>query len=285
MKIKTYFLLTKPGIIIGNGITAAAGFALASKESFDFLLFLAALAGISLIIASACVLNNYIDRDSDRKMARTKNRALAKKTIPAASALFFAVCLGLTGLLILGFYTNLLTLLITLAGFCIYVLWYSLWKYRTMHATLIGSLAGAAPAASGYSAAAGSFDVGALLLFSIMVLWQMPHFFAIAIYRIDDYASAGVPVLPLKRGMFITKVQMLLYIIAFTGAAAALTFFGYAGYAYASLAALLGLVWLSMGIQGFTCKSDKRWAYKMFRFSLLTVTALCLSIFLRLFQY
>ena len=126
--IKTYYLLTKPGIIIGNLITTTAGFALASKGHFDLILFLKVFAGLGFVIGSACVFNNYIDRETDKKMDRTKNRALAKGLISEKSAIFFAIALGVMGLLVLWLTTNLLAVSVAALGFVIYVALYSFWK-------------------------------------------------------------------------------------------------------------------------------------------------------------
>jgi heme o synthase len=276
--IKTYYLLTKPGIILGNAITTIAGFALASKGHIDFWLFLATLVGLCFVIASACIFNNYIDRDMDKKMARTKNRALAKGIISGRNAILFAIFLGLSGILVLCKYTNALAVSIALIGFFVYVVLYSTCKYRTTHGTLIGSISGGVPLVVGYCAAGNRFDMGAILLFMIIVLWQMPHFFAIAMYRLNDYAAASIPVLPLKKGMHTTKVHMLLYIIAFMIATALLTAFGYTGYAYLTVAALLGLSWLWLCVKGFKSDNDALWARKMFRRSLVIITVLSVMI-------
>ena len=276
--IKTYFSITKPGILFGNSITAIGGFALVSKGHLDPWLFLAMLAGLSLIMASGCVFNNYIDRIADEKMGRTKKRALAQRSIPLKNALIFAVLLGLSGTFTLASYTNILTVSIALAGFFVYVVAYSIWKYRTEHATLIGSVAGAVPPVVGYCAVSNSFDLGAFILFMIVVLWQMPHFFAIAIYRQHEYAAASIPVLPIKRGIHVTKVQMVLYLVAFIAAAFALTLFGYTGYAYLAVAALLGAAWLWFCIKGFKAQNDKLWARKMFLSSLVVIITLSLMI-------
>lgn len=268
----------KPGIIMGNIITVAGGFILGSRGGIHWLTFLATAIGLTFVIGSACAFNNYIDRDTDKKMARTKNRALARGLISGRNALVFATVLGLLGFATLLLYTNLLTAAVAFAGFSIYVAFYSVWKYRSIHGTIIGSLAGATPPVIGYCAASGSFDLCAFLLFAILVLWQMPHFFAIAMYRFHDYAAGGIPVLPVKKGMQRTKTQMLLYIIAFLGAASALTFFGFTGYAYLIVALALGITWLILGIAGFKSANDARWGRKMFIFSLVTITIFSIMI-------
>ena len=271
-------MLTKPGIIFGNVITAAGGFILASKAQVDPWLFLATLIGLSLLIASACVFNNYIDRNIDKMMERTKNRALARGVISLQKAIIFAVFLGLFGVLVLMLYINLLTTIIALAGFFIYVVLYSLSKHRSSYATAIGSISGGIPPIVGYCAVVNRFDMGAFLLFMIVALWQMPHFFAIAMYRLDDYAAASIPVLPAKRGVYITKVHMLFYIMAFLIPVCMLTLWGYTGYAYLIVVGLLGLIWLFLCIKGFKNTNDRLFGRQMFRFSLVVIMMLCIMI-------
>jgi protoheme IX farnesyltransferase len=210
-------------------------------------------------------------------MARTKNRGLVTGEVSSNSAIIFGIALGLFGSWVLYSYTNLLTLWIALAGFCIYVFPYSLGKYRTSYGTLIGSIAGAAPPLVGYCAVTNHLDLGALLLFLIVVLWQMPHFYAIAIYRFNDYSRAGIPVLPVKKGMRVTKIHMVLYTIAFIIAALSLTMMGFTGYVYFATAALLGLIWLWQCLKGFKCKNDAVWARKVFIFSLVVITGICVT--------
>ncbi len=278
-RLKAYLLLAKPGIIMGNAITATAGFALASKGRFDPGLFLATLAGLSLIIGSACVFNNYIDRNVDLKMERTKARALAIGVISVERALFFAVCLLLSGIAVLMVATNLLSVSIALFGFFSYVLLYSFSKYRTIHGTLIGSLSGSVPPVVGYVAVSGQLDLTALTFFTMMVLWQMPHFFAIAIYRLKDYASAGIPVLPVKKGVHAAKIQMMLYIIGFIAVSMLLAWVGEMGILYLLTATALGLGWLWFSIIGFQSGNDRQWARKMFVASLVVIIGLSAAIF------
>ncbi|MBS0605645.1 MAG: protoheme IX farnesyltransferase [Verrucomicrobia bacterium] len=275
---KSYCLLAKPGIILGNAITTAGGFALASKGHIDFFLFLATMIGLSCVIGSACAFNNYIDRESDVKMSRTKNRPLARGDISVKNALMFALALGAIGVAVLGMFTNLRTLSIAIFGFLAYVILYSFSKYRSVHGTLIGSIAGAVPPVIGYCAVSNKLDAPAWILFAIIVMWQMPHFFAIAIYRMDDYAKAGIPVLPVQKGIVRTKVQMVLYIIGFIAASSLLPLFDYTGNGYFFIVLLLGAAWLLLALQGFKSANDVRWARKMFVFSLVIVTAQFASI-------
>lgn len=273
-----YYLLTKPGIILGNLITVAAGFLLASKGQIDIGLFLATLLGLAFIIASACVFNNYIDRQVDRKMERTKSRPLAAGLISGSHAILFAIFLGILGNMVLYFYTNLLAMMVANIGFFVYVVLYSFWKCHTIYGTAIGSIAGAVPPVVGYCAVSNQFDLAAFILFMMMVLWQMPHFFAIAMYRFKDYAAAEIPVLPVIKGMLITKIHMLIYIIGFTLTSSLLTYFNYVGYIYLIISTFFGVMWLALCIQGFKSHNDRLWGWQMFRLSLLLITAICFVI-------
>lgn len=278
--LKTYYMLTKPGIILGNIITTAGGFALASKGHIDYVLFFYTLIGLGFIIASAGVFNNYIDRAMDAKMSRTKDRGLANGTIPTKNALVFATLLGIIGTIVLTLYTNLLTVFVAAAGFFVYLVLYAFLKYRSFYGTIVGSIAGGVPPVVGYCAVSNTLDTGAILLFLLMVLWQMPHFFAIAIYRLEDYSAASIPVLPLVKGMYTTKIHMLLYIIAFIATTLAFTAFGYTGYYYAVIAVILGLVWMGLCISGFNndAHKDTLWARQMFIYSLVVIMGLCIAI-------
>lgn len=275
---RNYFLLTKPGIIMGNAITAGAGFFLASGKDFQFGIFLLMLLGISLVIASSCVFNNYIDRYKDQMMDRTKNRPLAKGTILGRGAITFAISLIIAGLITLYVGVNFLSMLCAFVGFVIYVFVYSFVKYQTIYGTLIGSVAGAMPPVVGYSAASGHLDGASLLFFLIVVLWQMPHFYSISIRRLQDYQLSGVPILPIKKGVLKTKLQMFLYIMAFTVSNLMLTAFEYTGYFFMAIASILGISWLVLCIRGLKAQDDQIWAGKMFRFSLIVIMGISFAI-------
>ena len=269
--LKTYYRLTKPGIVYGNAITVAGGFLLAAHSFIAIPTLIATVVGSGLIVASACVFNNYIDRDIDKKMARTKKRAIAHGDISGRNALIYGSVLGVIGVLLLLRYTNLLTVDIGLIGFFFYVVLYSIFKRRSEYGTIVGSVAGAVPPVAGYTALTNHFDLGALTLFIIMVCWQMPHFYAIALYRSEDYAAAGIPVLPLKKGSYATKLQMVFFVAAFVAANIALGVFGYTGLVYVIVMGLVGFGWLGMGLKGFWAKEEKVWAKQMFLSSLVVV--------------
>jgi len=271
-QIKNYVLVAKPGIIFGNLISAAAGFFLASKGRIDGAALAATLIGISLVVASGCVFNNCVDRNLDRKMIRTRHRALAQGLIRPSTAVTYATILGLAGLALLWAATNLLAVVIVLAGLVIYVGVYSLYlKRHSVYGALIGSLAGATPPLAGYCVVTGRFDLGAVILLSIFSLWQMPHCYAIAVYRFDDYTAAAIPILPVKQGTAAAKKHIIGYILAFNAVTMMLTLGGYTGYRTLAVATVLGLSWLYMAWSGSKATDERLWAKKLFVFSILTI--------------
>ena len=274
--IKQYLQVTKPGIIFGNLISVVGGFLLASKGSINYTLFLTSMVGVSLVVASGCVFNNVIDRDIDRKMERTKNRVLVKGLISAKTSLVYATFLGIAGFMMLYFGANPLAMWLSVIGFIVYVGIYSLYmKRHSVYGTLIGSLSGAAPPVIGYCAVSNEFDAGAMILLAIFSLWQMPHSYAIAIYRFKDYQAANIPVLPVVKGIPIAKHHITLYILAFMIATLMLSLGGYAGYRYLVVAAVVSLWWLGMALSGYKRTNDDRvWARKLFVFSIVAITAL-----------
>lgn len=281
--IRDYFELTKPGIIVGNLLTTIGAYLLAANllgPGFGLRigLLVATAAGLSLVIASACVFNNYLDRDIDQKMARTRKRAIVKGTVQPQAALIYATILGLSGSVILGFFTNPLTQGIALLGLFFYVVVYGVAKRRSHFGTVVGSISGAIPPVVGYTAATRQLDKASVILFLILVFWQMPHFYAIAMYRQKDYKQAGIPVLPIKKGHRHTKLQMLAYILAFIITVGALSLYGYTGYTFLAVMGGLGLVWLWLGIRGLNATNSDLWAKKMFRFSLIMLPTLAIML-------
>lgn len=273
--LRQFLALTKPGIIFGNTISVMGGFFLAAQGAFDPVLFLVTLLGLALVIASGCAFNNVIDRDIDALMERTRNRPLVQGTITPATTLGFASVLGLAGFALLLIGTNLLTTGLAAFGFFVYVVLYSLWTKRTsVYGTLVGSLSGAVPPVVGYCAVTGQFDTGALTLLIIFCLWQMPHSYAIAIFRFRDYQAAGIPVLPVVKGLETAKHHIVGYTVAFIAAALSLSLAGYAGVGYFVVALGMGLYWLYLGFQGYRAHDEVKWAKKNFGFSILTITVL-----------
>ena len=270
-----YYSLAKPRVLYGNVLTAAAGFLFASPSHIDWLLFLAVCLGTTLVIGSACVLNNVLDRDIDTLMARTKKRASVTGGVGARNAVIYSAILGLGGMAILVAWTNMLVVAVGLAGFLAYVVLYGMLSKRmSVHGTLVGSISGAAPILGGYVGASNALDAGAAIAFLMLFFWQLPAFYSIAIYRKDEYARAGVPVISVVRGVANTKVQILVYAVVFVAVSLLPQPFGYTGWIYTAVMTILGAGWLVMAVRGLSAGHNDRWARLMFRYALIMMCAI-----------
>ncbi len=272
--VRVYYNLAKPGLVYGNCLTGMAGFLLASQAHVNFLLLLETIAGLGLVMASACVLNNVYDADIDSKMERTKTRATVTGEISKFNASIYGILLGLAGYSLLYFYTNLLTVGVAAVGTIVYLLFYSPFKRRSTMATIVGGLSGATPPVIGYCAVTNNFDLGALLLFLILFFWQLPHFYAISIYRLGDYTAAAVPVMSVKKGIRVTKFNILVCVIGFIASTISLKLYGYIGLVSIIIVGIVSLNWLRLALKGFSAENDVKWARKMFFFSLIVLLTL-----------
>lgn len=270
--IREYYTLAKPGIVYGNLLPAFAGFALASKEAINTGLLFITMLGLGLIIASGCVFNNYIDRSIDAKMKRTQKRALVTGTIPPRHALVYGTVLGLAGTAFL-ITTTTPALVSALFGLFGYVVIYGIAKRKSMYATLIGSLPGAIPPVVGYTAVTGKIDIAAILLFLLIVVWQMPHFYVIAMNCMADYKAAQIPVLPLRKGIPTTKVHILIFIILTLLTSLLFPILGVTGITFGVVAAAVGILWIRQSLNGFHTKDQRRWAKDVFLTSLVVLMA------------
>jgi protoheme IX farnesyltransferase len=276
--LKEYYALAKPGIVYGNVFTTVAAFLFASHWEIHPFLLIATVVGIGLVIASASVCNNYLDRGIDQAMARTRSRALVTGAIPVSHALIYACILGVGGVGILYSYVNLLTASVAVCGFFLYVIVYGIYKRRSHWGTVVGSFSGAVPILIGYIAVTDRIDIPAAIIFVTLALWQMPHFYAIAMYRIDDYVAARIPVLPAKKGMRTARLYIIVYIVAFGVVASMLSVLHYAGYTYLAVVLAVSLAWLMRGIRGYTATNSVWWARKLFFFSLIVLIVYSLAL-------
>jgi protoheme IX farnesyltransferase len=277
-----YWKLIKPGIVRGNLLTALAGYVLAT-DSISIINLIMVLVGIGLIIASGCVWNNIIDIEVDSKMSRTKNRPLVNKKISIINAYFFGSLIGIIGFILLYLFSNSLTIAIGLLSWLLYVFVYSYTKKNTNYGTIVGAIPGAMPPVAGYTAVTGSIDGTSIILFLILFWWQLPHFWAISIFRAKEYKEALIPTLPHKIGIKYTKLLIIICIIPFI-------FSVYALYAEQNLSiifiiimTLLSIYWLSYSIMG-NKKDIVSWAKGVFGISLLILAALCILIILEFFM-
>jgi len=277
LTLKDFVQVAKPGILFSNLITTFGGFWIASKGSNDWLLMLWTLLGTMLVMASGCVLNNYLDRDMDIKMARTQKRALPSGAMTPQLVLSYGIVLGIAGLSVLGLLVNTLSALLGLLGLFVYVWVYTAWLKRTsVWSTTVGAISGAVPPVIGYCAVSGQLDPGAWILFGILFLWQPPHFWALGIRRLEDYRNAGYPLLPVVKGIYSTKISMMRYVVPLVPVSVLLYVYQYVGEIYLVASIVMGLAWVIMCMKGFTAKDDVKWSKGVFIFSINYLTLLFL---------
>ena len=262
--------LTKPRITLLVLVTTLVGFYMASRDGIDLLLLFHAILGTALVASGASALNEYLERDLDARMARTRNRPLPDGRLLPAEALIFSATISAAGVAYLLYFVNALTAALgalTLAG---YILVYTPLKTRTALCTLIGAFPGAAPPVMGWTAASGRVDVVALSLFAILFLWQMPHFFAIAWIFTEDYTRAGfsIHVSGEKTGR-----QIIFFCSALIPVSILPTLFGLTGMTYFVGAVLLGFIYLGYGFAVALFRSNTH-AHRLLRISVLYLPAL-----------
>ena len=212
--LKNYLELTKPKVVLMMLITAIIGMLLASKSLPSLYLVIISMIGIGLCASSAATINQIIDRNIDANMARTSNRPLPQGEITTFNASLFAFALMIVGTAILVSQVNTLTAVLTVASLIGYAFIYTVFlKRATPQNIVIGGLAGAAPPLLGWTSVTNSIDPNALLLVLIIFVWTPPHFWALAIYRKEDYARESIPMLPGTHGVRFTKLQIILYTV------------------------------------------------------------------------
>jgi len=209
---RRYLELTKPKVVALIVFTAIVGTLLASPGMPPIDALVWGNLGIALASACAATINHVLDRRIDEQMARTRARPLPTGQLNEKQALAFAAVLGVAAMAILAFLVNLLTAVLTFASLIGYAVVYTVWlKRATSQNIVIGGAAGAAPPVLGWAAVTNSVDPNALLLFLIIFVWTPPHFWALAIARRDEYARAGIPMLPVTHGVEYTRLHVLLY--------------------------------------------------------------------------
>jgi protoheme IX farnesyltransferase len=271
--------LTKPRLSSLVLATTAGGAWLAPGELSVARMGVTLLATAG-IVAAANTLNCFIERQSDRFMTRTHNRPLPSGRMEPGVALWFGLSLVAVSLPALALGANVLTAGLGLLAFLSYVLVYTPLKSRTSAAMLVGAVPGALPPLMGWTAVTGHVDTGGFVLFSILFLWQIPHFLAIALYRKDEYAAAGLKSVPLERGDESSRAQIVLYLVALLPMTMLPFQLHIAGAWYLAVAAVLGLGFLGLGAWGFFRQLGKPWARKTFFYSLLYLTGLFAALML-----
>lgn len=275
---RDYYEITKPGINKSNLLATFTGYWLAAGfHHFDFLNLLLTLLGTALVIAGGCTLNNYYDRDIDPKMERTSSRAIVEGRIKPVVALWYGILLSIAGFLTLGLFVNPAAAFLSFVGFFVYVMIYTMWLKRTsVWNTVVGGFSGAVPPMIGWVAVTGSIDLSAWALFLVLFMWQPPHFFALAMRRVEEYRKAGIPMLPVVKGFIETKKQTLLFTVLLLPSSLLLFFTGASGWVYLLVAVVLGVIYIILAIKGFYAKDDIAWAKTMFIYSLIYLTGMLL---------
>ena len=255
-KLAAYVELTKPRIAFMLVLTAAAGFYLGADKAFDLTLFVNAMIGITLLAFGVATLNQVWERKTDALMERTQNRPLPTQKVSVAEALIFGVSLSLVAEIYLAFLVNYLTAILGLVVIVGYVLLYTPLKTRTSASTAIGAIPGALPPLMGFTAAANEISLGAWVLFAMLFLWQFPHFLAIAWMYRDQYAKAGILMLPViePQGK-ITARQIVVFTVLLLPVSLAPFFLGMTGIVYLIGATLLGIWFLVASVNAARAKT------------------------------
>jgi protoheme IX farnesyltransferase len=274
--LRDLLALAKPRITLTVVLTALGGFWIARRypgvgpETRGNLWPM--LLGTALVVSGANALNMYLERDTDALMHRTRRRPLPAGRLRPEVALAFGLLLSAASLPLLTFGVNALTGLLGSIALVSYVLVYTPLKRRTTAALLIGAVPGAIPPLLGWTAGTGRLDWPGLALFGVLFVWQVPHFLAIALFQKEDYARAGLKILPVEKGERATRVHMVAYLpplIALTFVLCPL-----AGPVYLGLAVLTGLAFSALVIAGFRASSGARWARQVFAASILYLVIL-----------
>jgi len=269
-----YLELTKPRIVLLVLLTGIPALLMAARGLPDAATVVGAVLGTALAAASAAAFNHVFDRDLDALMVRTKLRPLPTGVLTPAEATVFAVLLGVAAWIVLDVLANRLAAIVGLASIVYYALVYTVWlKRSTPQNIVIGGGAGATAPLIAWAAVTGRIDLPAVLLAAIVFFWTPPHFWALALYRREDYARAGIPMLPVTHGEDETRRQILLYTLGLVPITLAPVGIGAAGPIYGVPALILGAIFAWDAWQLFRTKETAR-AVRLFRFSILYLFAL-----------
>ncbi len=254
--------------------TAVIGMLLATPGMVPLQILFAATAGIALVAGAAAAINCLVEQKIDARMRRTSWRPLPRGELTALETVVFAGAVGGFGLWLLAHFVNELTMWLTLATFVGYAVVYTvILKPLTPQNIVIGGASGAMPPVLGWAAVTGQVGTEALLLFLIIFAWTPPHFWALALYRTEEYAKAGVPMLPVTHGRDYTRLQVLLYTLILFGASLLPYVVRMSGWLYLAAAIALGLVYIGYAVRIYVSYSDKL-ARSCFRYSIVYLSAL-----------
>ena len=267
MSLASYINLCKPKIVLLLTVTALVGMLLSINFYSNILDGLASLLGFALLAGASAALNQIFDRETAKNMNRTKKRPLASGEISLFSALTFTAILLFVGSSLLLYFSNLLTLLITTFGFIFYSLIYTIYlKWATPQNIVIGGLSGALPPLIGWTAVNNDISLLPLTLVLVIFLWTPPHFWPLAIDRLEEYKKEGVPMMPIAKGVSRTKKEMVVYAILLLAASLAPFFYGLTGYFYLISTTTLNLYFIYLCI-AYLNDRENELSMKIFNFS------------------
>jgi len=272
---RKYYNLCKPKVVLLIVFTAIVGMLLSTPGALPLDTFLAATIGIGLASASGAALNHWVDQRIDVIMDRTQNRPLPQGELSSRSALIFALSLAAISMVILQVWTNTITTLLTLTSLVGYAVIYTMFLKRTTAQNIVlGGAAGAAPPLLGWAAMTGNVNTEALLLFLIIFVWTPPHFWALAIKRKDEYAKAGLPMLPVTHGVRFTKLHILLYTMMLLSVTLMPFVIQMTGLIYFAGALALGIGFIYHAFKLYNTGESDEHAMKTFGYSIFYLSAL-----------
>lgn len=273
--------LAKPGVTRLVLVTTACG-ALAAPGPLDATKLVLGVFGTGLVVAGANALNMLLEVDSDARMTRTRTRPLPTGRLGAEEALVFGVGVSIAGLALLAHFVSLAAVALAALALLSYVLVYTPLKRVTPAALYVGAVPGALPPAIGYAAMTGTLDRVALALFALLYVWQLPHFVAISVFRRDEYARAGLKVLPVERGLVAAKRAIVGFSLLLWGVSLLPWLLGMASAVYGVLAAVSGAAFVGWAVRGLWRDADHAWARSLFLASMphlvLVMAALVISV-------
>ena len=270
MNLSSYINLCKPKIVALLTVTALIGMLLSVNfytNLTNVFNGLVSLVGFALLAAASAALNQIFDRETDKNMSRTKSRPLAAGNISLTEALTFTAILLFVGSSLMLYFSNLLTLMITTFGFIFYSLIYTIYlKWATPQNIVIGGLSGALPPLIGWTAVSNEISLMPLILVLIIFLWTPPHFWPLAIDRMEEYKKEGVPMMPIAKGVTRTKKEMVVYAVLLLAASLAPYIYGLAGVFYLVTTTALNLYFIYLCLIYLNDK-DNQLSMKIFNFS------------------
>ncbi|MBK5103460.1 MAG: protoheme IX farnesyltransferase [Burkholderiales bacterium] len=279
-RMRQFYALTKPRVTMLAVFCAVIGMFLATPGMVPWRVLFAGTAGIALLAGAAFAINCLIEQEIDAKMARTRARPLPRGELTSLQAVVFAGVIGGMGMFLLYRYVNALTMWLTFGTFVGYAIIYTiLLKPATPQNIVIGGLSGAMPPLLGWTAVTGEVAPEALLLVLIIYAWTPPHFWALALYRTEDFTRAGLPMLPVTHGQKFTRLHVLLYTLVLIASTLLPFVYGMSGWIYLATALVLDGMFLYYAVRIYTAYSD-RLAQQTFRFSVVYLAGLFTALLL-----